>query len=135
MGVIIPITEIAKASILRVEALEGPAVTSLREKCFEMNACGMVGSRRGKNDGCTIIGTTGGIDDNETTVPLNDFEIGYDLEGSKRHMIIKYSMFDRKYYLRDLGDGSGTFVRVDKPLTLKNGYIISFGDSHVSVNF
>ena len=31
----------------------------------------------------------------------------------KRHMVIKYNEADRKYYLRDLGDGSGTFVRVD----------------------
>lgn len=53
----------------------------------------------------------------------------------KRHLIIKYNLDDKKYYIRDLGDGSGTFVRLDRPLTLKNGYIISFGDSHMTVNF
>ena len=31
----------------------------------------------------------------------------------KRHMVIKYDAEDKKYYLRDLGDGSGTFIRVD----------------------
>ena len=31
----------------------------------------------------------------------------------KRHMVIKYQELDKKYYLRDLGDGSGTFIRVD----------------------
>ena len=50
-------------------------------------------------------------------------------------MIIKYSMDDKHYYMRDLGDGSGTFVRLDKPLELKNGFIISFGYSHMAVNF
>ena len=50
-------------------------------------------------------------------------------------MIIKYSMDDKKYYMRDLGDGSGTFVRLDKALELKNGFIISFGYSHMAVNF
>ena len=30
-----------------------------------------------------------------------------------RHMVIKYNTADKKYYLRDLGDGSGTFIRVD----------------------
>ena len=50
-------------------------------------------------------------------------------------MIIKYNMQDKGYYMRDLGDGSGTFVRIDIPLVLKNGYIISYGDSHMTVNF
>ncbi len=52
-----------------------------------------------------------------------------------RHMIIKYNMADRQYYIRDLGKGSGTFVRLDIPLTLKNGFIVSFGTSHLTVNF
>ena len=30
-----------------------------------------------------------------------------------RHMIIKYNLTDKRYYMRDLGDGSGTFVRLD----------------------
>ena len=52
-------------------------------------------------------------------------------------MVIKYNLDDQKYYLRDLGDGSGTFVRVDnsKGLILKHGFIISFGDSHMVVQF
>jgi len=31
-------------------------------------------------------------------------------------MIIKYSKDDKNYYLCDLGDGSGTFVRLDIPI-------------------
>jgi len=34
----------------------------------------------------------------------------------KRHMVIKYNIDNKSYYLRDLGDGSGTFVRLDIPL-------------------
>jgi hypothetical protein len=50
-------------------------------------------------------------------------------------MIIKYSIVDKRYFLRDLGEGSGTFVKIESPLLLKNGYIISFGDSHMTVSF
>ena len=50
-------------------------------------------------------------------------------------MILKYSMQDKEYYIRDLGKGSGTFVRLDVPLILKKGFIISFGTSHLTVNF
>lgn len=50
-------------------------------------------------------------------------------------MVIKYNDIDDKYYVRDLGDGSGTFVRIDnsKDLILKHGFIISYGDSHMVV--
>jgi hypothetical protein len=55
----------------------------------------------------------------------------------KRHMVVKYNEIDKKYYLRDLGDGSGTFVRIDnsKDLILKQGFIVSYGDSHMVVQF
>ena len=68
---------------------------------------------------------------------FNDFVVQQDEnEGiGDRHLIIKYNMNDRQYYIRDLGKGSGTFVRLDVPLTLKNGYIVSYGTSHMSISF
>ena len=51
----------------------------------------------------------------------------------KRHFLIKYNKETKGYYLRDLGDGNGTFVRLDTSLQLKTGYIISFGDSHMFI--
>ena len=51
----------------------------------------------------------------------------------KRHFIIKYSTETKNYYIRDLGDGNGTFVKIETPLLLKHGFIISFGDSHMVV--
>jgi len=35
--------------------------------------------------------------------------------------------------LKDTGEGSGTFVRVDRPLILSNGFLIAFGESHMVV--
>lgn len=65
----------------------------------------------------------------------NDFVMNQDDHGiGSRHMIIKYNLDDKRYYMRDLGDGSGTFVRLDQPLELRNGFIISFGYSHMAVN-
>lgn len=37
------------------------------------------------------------------------------------------------YLLKDLGEGSGTFVKIEKPLLLKNNSIISYGVSHMGV--
>lgn len=47
---------------------------------------------------------------NDLTIPNIDAGIG------KRHLVIKYHLDEKNYYIRDLGDGSGTFVRLDVPL-------------------
>jgi pSer/pThr/pTyr-binding forkhead associated (FHA) protein len=41
---------------------------------------------------------------NDIVIPDPDNGIG------KRHMVVKYNLDDNEYYIRDLGDGTGTFV-------------------------
>ena len=52
-------------------------------------------------------------------------------------MLIDYRADRNAYFIRDLGHGTGTFIRLDQALLLKHDYIISFGDSHmvVSIHF
>lgn len=77
----------------------------------------MIGSKRNKNDGCTIIGSQ---QFNQNGEVFNDFVIDpIDTCIGKRHMVIKYNMDNKSYYIRDLGEGSGTFVRLDVPLVRK----------------
>ena len=47
--------------------------------------------------------------------------------------MIKYNIEKNFFNLRDVGDGSGTFIKVDREMVLKNGHIVSFGDSHMVV--
>lgn len=54
-GTVIPYEEIAKADILRIVAVEGPDIS--KDLTLEINACGLKGSYRKKNDGCTVIGS------------------------------------------------------------------------------
>ena len=71
-----------------------------------------------------------------TEEPYNDIVLKQEENSSeigKRHFLIKYSKETTGYYLRDLGDGNGTFVRLDSSLVLKTGYIVSFGESHMYV--
>jgi hypothetical protein len=35
--------------------------------------------------------------------------------------------------LKDLGEGSGTFIKVESSFVLKNGHIVSFGENHMVV--
>ncbi len=37
------------------------------------------------------------------------------------------------YFLKDMGEGTGTFIKVDQYFILKNGHIVSFGESHMVV--
>ena len=105
---VVPRAEIAKAPKLMIKIEE--SIESSDPQCFlEINAQGMVGGHRQKQDGCTIIGTRGSSPHRQ---PLNDFDIGSDTSPEdKRHLVIKYT--NLKYYLRDLGDGNGTFVKID----------------------
>jgi hypothetical protein len=133
-GTVVPSSEILKAPKLSVEVVESPESDDFaqnKDYFLDINAQGMKGGQRGKLDGCTIIGTRGNRRQDQ---PQNDYDIGVDPSGEdKRHLMIKYAQ--SKYYLRDLGEGNGTFVKLTQPLLLKNGYIISFGDTHMSVAF
>lgn len=113
-GIIVPQEEINRAPLLKIEVIEGIAIP--KNTVLTVNACGLVGSLRKKNDGCTIIGSQ---ETNKTGEVYNDFLISnVDAGIGKRHMVIKYNIDNKSYYLRDLGDGSGTFIRLDYPLVI-----------------
>jgi hypothetical protein len=50
--------------------------------------------------------------------------IGENIEGKinavvgRRHFMIGYNMNSKSYYIKDSGEGSGTFIRIDKPLVI-----------------
>ena len=126
----IPDSEIDKAPILKLEIIEGINVGTF----YKINACGLTGLQgRGRKDGCVLVGSQE-FEEN-TDDPYNDIilESGDNSEIGKRHFLVKYNQDSTAYYLRDLGDGNGTFVRLDNNLILKTGYIISFGDSHMFI--
>jgi len=126
----IPDSEIDKAPSLSLKIIEGPST----DQIYLINACGIVGMQgRGRKDGCVLVGSQEYADNIDE--PYNDivFEPGENSEIGKRHFLIKYIPDTTSYYLRDLGDGNGTFVRLDNPLVLKTGYIISFGEFHMFI--
>jgi hypothetical protein len=115
---------------LRLEIIEGSSLGTL----YNINACGVVGIEgRGRKDGIVLVGSQEYLGDQEEVYNDIVLEPGSNSEIGKRHFLIKYNMDTTAYYLRDLGDGNGTFVRLDNPLILKTGYIISFGDSHMFI--
>ena len=57
---------------------------------------------------------------------MSDEEKGF----GKRHFQIKYDLTRKTYLLKDMEDGTGTFIKIAPKWTLKNNSIISFGDIH-----
>jgi pSer/pThr/pTyr-binding forkhead associated (FHA) protein len=47
--------------------------------------------------------------------------------------MIKYVLDKNFYIIKDLGEGTGTFIKIEKQVILRNGHIISFGDSHMVI--
>ena len=54
-AIVVPLDEVNKAEALRIEVIEGPEAN--RGTVLDINAQGLVGSQRSKNDGCTILGS------------------------------------------------------------------------------
>jgi FHA domain len=88
-----------------------------RSQQFEIDAHGLCGPQSRK-DGCAIFGTvarengTGAMPDVVMAQTINSYDDG---EMNKKHFIIRYKADTRGYYLKDTGEGTGTFVRVDRP--------------------
>ena len=67
---------------------------------------------------------------------MNDYIVPQDEKGfGKRHFVIKFCPEKKCYLLKDLEDGTGTFIKISPKVALKNNSIISFGDIHFAVIF
>lgn len=98
---------------------------------YEIYPTGIKGSLRRIQDGCVYAGSI----ESENNIFINDIILSDQEKGvGKRHFIIQFDKIKNNYFVKDLGDGMGTFIRLDKPLRLKPNYIISYGDSHMIVS-
>ena len=102
---------------------------------YEIFPYGLKSSKRNVKDGCVYAGSMekhGKLIVNDIVLPEKEKGIG------KRHFMINHSKGNPQtdlgvYSIKDMGEGMGTFIRIDKPIKLKNSYIVSFGDSHMIV--
>lgn len=104
---------------------------------YEITPMGYAKSKRGTSDSVVYFGTPDvrKVSDEQKS-GRNDIEL--DLEGmakGTRFFKIYYSNNANRYFLKDLGEGPGVFVRVDKRTPLKQGAIITFGQQHLVVNY
>ena len=94
---------------------------------IEINPSGYINSKRGKKDGITYFGTNPGKGDDmggEIDFEFKNGENKYDDEGIYgRHFMIKFNSDDLNYYIKDLGKGTGAFIKIQEWTEIKNNLL------------
>jgi len=118
-----------KGPKLKLVAFEGGVIGQNKE--FLINGKGLEFGGRKKADCFVYIGRT--LLAKNTHVIINDIALD-DPEVGEKHAMIRYNQNLKKYFIKDQGQGSGTFLKVEKPTKIHSGSIVSFSDSHMLVN-
>ena len=122
-------TIINKGKWLTLEVIE--SLTIKNGTIIVIKPEGMEGSKRNSKDGRIFFGTYSGTDQyqiNDYTFPTEERGMG------KRHFSIEYNLVTENYFLKDLGDGTGTFIKIDGKYTITTDIIISFNTFHISIS-
>jgi hypothetical protein len=96
---------------------------------IKIDAGGLIGTPR--SDGCTFFGITRDPNSKVFNDVLYQEEVQTRKTDNHRFFVIN---FDEDYLLQDLGFGRGTFVKIEDPVLLNTGDIVSFSNSHLGVN-
>ena len=71
----------------------------------------MINGKRGVKDGITYFGNN----DNNDGIHINDFSLPEADSGlGPKHFKIYYKNDEKEYYIQDLEEGLGTFLRIEK---------------------
>ena len=92
-------------------------------------------SLRNMNDGKIYFGFQKDLNESEER-PYIDYlllpkDIEYDEKFIGVHFQIKYDENNFKYYIKDLGSGYGTFVKLIEPMKIKNNLLINIGETFI----
>ena len=106
---------------------------------IEINPYGYINSKRQKKDGITYFGNCLNPDDEMNTdidFFINNNDEYYEDDGNcGRHFMIKFNPDDLNYYIKDLGKGFGTFIKIQEWTEIKNNYLLNIGDNYIVLSF
>ena len=98
---------------------------------IEITPLGYIESKRNK-DGITFFGYNNNKDQNEIDININPIEgENADEKFYGKHFQIKFNPEDLNYYLRDLGHGFGTFIRMNSKVEIKNNFLLNIGENYL----
>jgi pSer/pThr/pTyr-binding forkhead associated (FHA) protein len=106
---------------------------------IEINPFGYINSTRPNKDGITYFGNTsgqgmgigGGVD-----IQIKNNENYYEDDGLYgRHFMIKFNPDDLNYYIKDLGRGTGAFIKIQEWTEIKNNSLLNIGENYIVLSF
>ena len=98
---------------------------------IEITPLGYIESKR-KKDGITFFGYNNDKEKNEIDININTIEgENADEKFYGKHFQIKFNPEDLNYYLKDLGHGYGTFIRINDWVEIKNNLLLNIGENYL----
>ena len=105
---------------------------------IEINPFGYINSKRQKKDGITYFGNILGQGDGiegDIDVEIKNNE-NYEDDGLYgRYFMIKFNPDDLNYYIKDLGKGIGTFIKIQEWTEIKNNLLLNIGENFIVLSF
>ena len=102
---------------------------------LHINYQGLENSLRNLKDGITYFGFLKDYnqDDNNSEIDyiINPKGEEYDDRYVGRHFKIEYYSNNNKYYIKDLGSGFGTFIKIIDELIIKDNYLVNIGETYL----
>ena len=120
---------IPKSQNLKIEIIS--STTEPKGSILIINPLGLENGKRKSNDGISYFGY-----EENTKNPTIDYlikprEKQYDERFLGEHFQIRFNPNDLKYYLKDLGHGFGTFIKITNWIEIKNNFLLNIGENYI----
>ena len=128
-----------KSQKLILEIMCNNNIINDKYHAIEINPYGYVNSKREKKDGITYFGNCLNQDENiygEIDYLINNDENNDEDNGNYGKLfMIKFNPDDLNYYIKDLGKGFGTFIKIQEWTEIKNNFLLNIGDNYIVLSF
>ena len=102
---------------------------------LKLTPYGIENGIRGVQDGITYFGFEEKKGEHNIDYTIKPKEDNYDSRFIGKHFQIKFNTNDMKYYLKDLGHGFGTFIKVITWTRIINNMLINIGENYIVFTF
>ena len=104
---------------------------------LEIDPFGYKNSKRQKKDGATYFGydVKQGVDMGVDYIIKNNDNYYYDDAFNGRHFMIRFNPDDLNYYIKDLGKGFGTFIKIQNWTELKSNLLLNIGENYLVFSY
>ena len=105
---------------------------------LHINQYGLKNSLRDKKDGITYFGYQ--TEEDLNINPNIDYLLGpkdqeYDEQFKGRHFQIRFDKNTKKFYIKDLGNGFGTFIKLINEIKIKDNLLINIGETFLVFSY